>query len=144
MKTSHFGIRTACLVALLVLCGPTPLHAQQPAGAQNPTPAQSPAQPTQNEDAIVVPRADTKPVQEARVPRELSPWSMFLSADIVVKAVMISLAFASLVSWTIFFAKLIELSFARRRLAAALDRINQTRSLTEAEKTLASTKSVLG
>jgi len=78
------------------------------------------------------------------VPRELSPWSMFLSADIVVKAVMISLAFASLVSWTIFFAKLIELSFARRRLAAALDRINQTRSLTEAEKTLASTKSVLG
>ncbi len=31
---------------------------------------------------------------------ELSPWSMFLSADIIVKAVMIGLAFASLVTWT--------------------------------------------
>src|SRR5262245_60293065 len=36
------------------------------------------------------------------VPRELSPWSMFMSADVVVKAVMIGLAFASLVTWTIF------------------------------------------
>ena len=33
--------------------------------------------------------------------RELSPWSMFMSADILVKAVMISLAFASLVYVTI-------------------------------------------
>ena len=30
------------------------------------------------------------------VPHDLSPWSMFLSADIIVKAVMIGLAFASL------------------------------------------------
>src|SRR5438094_386848 len=34
--------------------------------------------------------------------RELSPWSMFLNADILVKAVMIGLAFASLLTWTIF------------------------------------------
>src|SRR6266851_8240835 len=40
--------------------------------------------------------------------RELSPWSMFLSADVLVKAVMIGLAFASLVTWTIFIAKMIE------------------------------------
>src|SRR5258705_12579103 len=33
--------------------------------------------------------------------REFSPWSMFLSADIVVKSVMIGLAFASLMTWTI-------------------------------------------
>jgi hypothetical protein len=32
------------------------------------------------------------------LPRNLSPWGMFLNADIVVKAVMIGLAFASLVT----------------------------------------------
>ena len=52
--------------------------------------------------------------------RELSPWSMFLSADILVKAVMIGLAFASLVTWTIFIAKMIELSLVQRKLRAAL------------------------
>ena len=48
--------------------------------------------------------------------REMSPWSMFLSADILVKAVMVSLAFASLVTWTIFLAKTVQLSHARRKL----------------------------
>ena len=41
-------------------------------------------------------------VQVARnLPSNLSPWGMFLAADIVVKAVMIGLAFASLVTWTV-------------------------------------------
>ena len=35
----------------------------------------------------------------------LSPWGMFLNADIVVKAVMVGLAFASFVTWTIWLAK---------------------------------------
>ena len=43
---------------------------------------------------------------------------MFLSADIVVKAVMIGLAFASVLTWTIWFAKSIELMVARRRCGA--------------------------
>ena len=54
------------------------------------------------------------------LPRNLSPWGMFLNADIVVKAVMVGLAFASLVTWTIWLAKTIELrvakKVARRRL----------------------------
>ena len=54
------------------------------------------------------------------LPRNLSPWGMFLNADIVVKAVMIGLAFASLVTWTVWLAKTIELNskkrLARRRL----------------------------
>ncbi|MFK4724864.1 biopolymer transport protein ExbB [Bradyrhizobium niftali] len=54
------------------------------------------------------------------LPRNLSPWGMFLNADIVVKAVMIGLAFASLVTWTVWLAKTVELSsqkrLARRRL----------------------------
>jgi biopolymer transport protein ExbB len=55
------------------------------------------------------------------LPRNLSPWGMFLNADIVVKAVMIGLALASLVTWTAWLAKTIELRratvAARRRLA---------------------------
>jgi biopolymer transport protein ExbB len=54
------------------------------------------------------------------LPRNLSPWGMFLNADVVVKAVMIGLAFASFVTWTIWLAKTIELAtskrLARRRL----------------------------
>ncbi len=41
----------------------------------------------------------------AALPQDLSPWGMFLNADIVVKAVMIGLAFASLVTWTVWVAK---------------------------------------
>jgi biopolymer transport protein ExbB len=56
----------------------------------------------------------------ALLPRNLSPWGMFMGADIVVKTVMIGLAFASLVTWTVWLAKTIELrrqaSLARRRL----------------------------
>ena len=55
------------------------------------------------------------------LPHNLSPWGMFLNADIVVKVVMVGLAFASLVTWTVWLAKTIELvaakNLARRRLA---------------------------
>ena len=58
---------------------------------------------------------------DAQLPRNLSPWGMFMAADMVVKAVMVGLAFASLVTWTIWLAKAIELNRAsaraRRRLA---------------------------
>ena len=65
--------------------------------------------------------------------RELSLWSMFLSADVLVKAVMIGLAFASLVTWTIFIAKMIELAVAQRKLTSALGEIIEARSLAEAQ-----------
>jgi biopolymer transport protein ExbB len=47
---------------------------------------------------------------------------MFKSADIIVKAVMLGLAFASVLTWTIWLAKSVELMSARRRLRLA-DRI---------------------
>lgn len=53
----------------------------------------------------------------ATLPRDLSPWGMFLSADIFVRAVMIGLAFASVVTWTVALAKGIELLFSSRRLS---------------------------
>src|SRR5436305_1513042 len=75
--------------------------------------------------------------------RELSPWSMFLNADILVKAVMIGLAFASLVTWTIFIAKMIELAVAQRKLKASLHKIADSRSLAEAQFALGARRGVL-
>jgi biopolymer transport protein ExbB len=74
---------------------------------------------------------------------ELSPWSMFMSADIIVKAVMIGLAFASLVTWTVFIAKMIELSVVQGKLRRALRKISDARSLSEAQFALGSRESVL-
>ena len=68
---------------------------------------------------------------------------MFLSADILVKAVMIGLAFASLVTWTIFIAKMIELAVARRKLRTALHKISDSRSLAEAQFALGAKRGVL-
>ena len=65
----------------------------------------------------------------ATLPRDLSPWGMFIAADIVVKAVMIGLVLASVLSWTVWFAKTIELAVARRRLAAAATAIAKARTL---------------
>ena len=67
-----------------------------------------------------------------KLPRDLSPWGMFMAADIVVKAVMIGLAFASVLTWTIWFAKAIELMAARRRMGAAIEALNEARSWSEA------------
>lgn len=58
-------------------------------------------------------------IDEALLPRNLSPWGMFLGADIVVKTVMVGLGIASLVTWTVWLAKTIEL---RRKSALAVQR----------------------
>ena len=57
-------------------------------------------------------------VATATLPRDLSPWGMYLNADPVVKAVLIGLAFASIVTWTVWLAKTIEIFFAKRRVRA--------------------------
>ena len=75
--------------------------------------------------------------------QELSPWSMFLSADILVKAVMIGLAFASLVTWTICIAKAVELRMAQRAVVGALETISDAQSLGDARKALGPSKSPL-
>ncbi|GLR86041.1 hypothetical protein GCM10007857_27520 [Bradyrhizobium iriomotense] len=77
------------------------------------------------------------------VMKELSPWVMFMSADIIVKAVMIGLAFASLVTWTVFIAKSIELTLAQGRLRSALKKIADARSLAEAQFALGAKEGIL-
>jgi biopolymer transport protein ExbB len=143
MKASRSRFWITALVALPALWVAMPSLAQQPTAPQGPVPIQTPAPPAPT--TVVAPSEEARPAAAARsMPRELSPWSMFMSADVFVKGVMISLAFASLVTWTIFLAKLIELFVAQRRLNAALRRIATSRSLAEAQAALGRTRSVLG
>src|SRR6266566_4778971 len=73
----------------------------------------------------------------ATLPRDLSPWGMFLNADPVVKAVLVGLAFASLVTWTVWLAKSIEIFCAKRRVRAALNKLVGVRSTAEGIERLA-------
>jgi biopolymer transport protein ExbB len=75
--------------------------------------------------------------------RELSPWSMFVSASLIVQAIMAGLVFASLVTWTIFVAKFIELFIAKRRLQEAVHSVAGARTLGEASSMLSSDRSVM-
>src|SRR3989442_11139499 len=67
-------------------------------------------------------------VATATLPRDLSPWGMYLNADPVVKAVLIGLALASIVTWTVWLAKTIEIFFAKRRGGAALKKLRGGRA----------------
>jgi biopolymer transport protein ExbB len=143
MKLSRSGLSLSVVVACLALGAVAPARAQEPpAATRAPVPSQSaPAAPPIES---TLPREADRALQAARpMPRELSPWSMFQAADVFVKAVMISLALASLATWTIFLAKLAELLLARRRLNAGLGRISRARSLMEAQSVLGKTRSVL-
>lgn len=114
--------------------------------------AQAPVAPAQSAAAApaqaAAPAADDAGKQAARpvslqVPRELSPWSMFLSADIVVKVVMIGLALASVLTWTVFIAKTIELSVVKGKLKSSLRKADDARSLADAQMALGKKTGVL-
>jgi biopolymer transport protein ExbB len=152
MNKSPFRTTFAVMLALALLPA-SPLSAQQNVV---PAPQQAaPSQPTAGQAQATSPAVPFAPSTSASDPaaaaadtaarplksvapalRELSPWSMFLSADVLVKAVMIGLAFASLVTWTIFIAKMIELAVAQRKLRSALGRIIEARSLADAQFSL--------
>jgi biopolymer transport protein ExbB len=159
MNMSPFRAIYRLLFALAMLSLAQPSFAQQeaaPAAPQAPVSSQPPAvaaqapapasavRPAPAADPAATPTDSSRSQKSTTVAlRELSPWSMFLSADILVKAVMIGLAFASLVTWTIFIAKMIELSLVQRRLRAALAKITDSRSLPEAQFALGGKNSVL-
>jgi biopolymer transport protein ExbB len=76
----------------------------------------------------------------ATLPRDLSPWGMYINADPVVKAVLIGLALASLVTWTVWLAKTIEIVICKRRVRAALNILASVRSTMEGVERLAATQ----
>ncbi|MER8447996.1 tonB-system energizer ExbB [Mesorhizobium sp. M1066] len=150
----------AALVASVILSAGSAMAQEQPAGAAPaietpavpaaPAPiAPAPAAPAVAPPATMAPSqpgtqpntaapAETGPstAMEMTLPHDLSPWGMFMAADIVVKAVMIGLAFASLVTWTIWLAKSLELFGGKLRIRRAVRAIGGAATLKQASRTL--------
>jgi biopolymer transport protein ExbB len=125
-----------------------PQGVEQPAGEAPPPPPAAPAP-----EAGTAPQTEAAPPADATAPanatqeqttagpvpnttlpvsHDLSPWGMFMAADIVVKSVMVGLAIASVLTWTVLLAKAIELGAAKRRVARALAMIGSAHSLADA------------
>ncbi len=79
-------------------------------------------------------------IPASMLPHDLTPWGMFMQADIVVKAVMVGLAFASLVTWTVWLAKSFEIRFEKRRARRKNHWLETAKSLAEAERNFAKEK----
>ena len=78
----------------------------------------------------------TEPVSRADLPADLTPWVMFLNAGKIVEAVIVGLAFASLVTWTVFVAKTLELRNARSEVRRGLRILNNSATLAQAHEQL--------
>lgn len=116
---------------------PQPTQTEQPPqtnGTLSPNEVSTPVEPVSPEPASTQPASaePTSAEHRADIPHNLSPWGMFMAADWVVKGVMIGLAFASLITWTVWVAKSIELAGARVRAGATLKVIRRAKTLTEA------------
>ena len=112
----------------------------KPSGAQPQPNAVAPGAANNDTNAT---KADHEPQPSAQVrllPRELSPWGMFLSADIIVKVVMVGLAIASVVTWTVWLAKSLELFGARRRAQQQLGILASEETLAIAQAGFAGAK----
>lgn len=154
----------AALAASLILSTGIALAQEQPApqapamqaapAQQSPAPAAPAAQPpvaqapaTPSLEAPVGASTTPPPAPNAAaneeasaisltLPHDLSPWGMFMAADIVVKAVMIGLAFASLVTWTIWLAKSLEIFGGKLRARRAANAIGDAATLMQAGRAL--------
>jgi biopolymer transport protein ExbB len=132
--TSAFRTQLAALLAFVSTF--TPLHAFAQAASEQPA-AIAPLPAEQQLDTVVQ-QAGTIPAH--MLPHDLTPWQMFMDADIVVKVVMIGLAFASLVTWTVWLAKSVEIRFEKRRARKKNRWLENARSLVEAEREFAREK----
>ena len=157
--TSRASLPAAAMLAAAWLASPVSAQTQTPPSpatqqtaappAASPAPAAAPSETAPAASAappVVTTPAPAKSESAAGVApamKELSPWMMFMSADIIVKAVMIGLAFASLMTWTVFIAKSIELSVASTKLRSALKKIGEARSLAEAQMALGAKEGIL-
>ena len=121
---------------------PPPALARQPVppAQDNPPPA---AGPGAVPDAATASDPANDPETALALPRDLSPWGMYRDADIVVRAVIVGLAFASIVTWTIALMKSLEIFSATFRLRSSARRIAGAEGLDEAERSHAATGIVL-
>ncbi len=134
-RASLSALLGALCVAVFALA-PIAASAQSADAPATEAPAVPPADgaaPVQADGAIAAdPLTDPLAAENAMLPRDLSPWGMFMQADWVVKAVMIGLAFASVVTWTVWLAKSLELAAAKRRTRLVLRSLQAAGSLEDA------------
>ncbi len=148
----------AALAASVVLSAGAVVAQEQPATpapavqapVTQPQAAQAPSAPAANAPAAAAPAEPQPGVQPAppaagaepstaislTLPHDLSPWGMFMAADIIVKAVMIGLAFASFVTWTIWLAKSLEIFGGKLRARRAANAIGNAATLMQAGRAL--------
>ncbi len=107
------------------------------AGPATAAPATSPPSPrgsTSADGTVIV----------APLPDAMSPVSMFMQADAIVKTVMIGLALASVATWTVLLVKMIQLRTARREARSALATVLSARSLADAVRLIEQQNSPIG
>lgn len=135
----------ATLVASVILAATGTMAQELPAGAASAVGAPAaPAEAAQAGPAALATPAPAPPegaaptgAMQLNLPHDdLSPWGMFMSADIIVKGVMIGLAFASLVTWTIWLAKSLEILGGKLRVCRAVRAIGDAATLKQASRAL--------
>lgn len=128
------------LAALPIVLSTLPTVAQEQQQLPSASAAPADAPPVTSRPAPIGEAAEpqARPVPTstapATLPHDLSPWGMFMQADIVVKAVMAGLAFASLVTWTVWLAKALELAGAKRKARSATRKLQRADRLTDATR----------
>ena len=138
------------VVALMfsLMLAPVAAYADEPAApaapaateAAAPAPVATPGatDPTLVEGAVApaddAPQIIAEEDNSLGMAHDLSPWGMYKNADIVVKIVMIGLAIASIITWTIWIAKGFEVLGAKRRLRVEIANLKKARTLKEASE----------
>ncbi len=139
--------RAIAALTLSLVLAPVAMADEPTANTAAPAAASAPAAPT------AAPTADTPTATPVQAPtaadpsvealvedtslgmaHDLSPWGMYKNADVVVKAVMIGLAIASIITWTIWIAKGFELMGAKRRLRGEIALLKKSTTLKEASE----------
>ncbi|WP_395697376.1 tonB-system energizer ExbB [Methylocella sp.] len=125
---------------------PTPQTHEAPAATSEPAAAPHDAHAAPSAEAAAPPTqagpaGEATPALLAKAPQlkfsgDLSPWGMFVHAHVIVKAVMIGLALASVATWTIALAKIVELVAARRRARRGLESLAGAPDLAAAAQAL--------
>ena len=118
---------TPAVHAATEAAAPAPVAAP---GATDPTLVEGAAAPADDAPQIVAEEDNS-----LGMAHDLSPWGMYKNADIIVKIVMIGLAIASIITWTIWIAKGFEVLGAKRRLRSEHAQLKKARTLKEASET---------
>ena len=131
------GLLVALAVALAVAAAPVPSAMAQDNGnpVSSAAPSAPPVPPPASSNAAP-PSAGQPTISIAELPQDLSPWGMFLHANVIVKVVMIGLALASFVTWTVWIAKSLELRSARAAVRRGLRTLAECKTLAQAQEQL--------